>query len=356
VFLIFEVFVLARWVTGPYFKSVPSGPDSPPTWMKAVLISWQVIGIPAAIYVLYRFLVRPWRRDGRPTTDGLIAITCMLLVFQDPFSNYIQNWFTYNTYLVNMGSWVNDIPGWLSYGKPGAMVIEPILWSPFMYCYAFFAITVLGCEFMKRVKRRRPQINDIQLVASCALFMFVVDFVLEGVIFLPLGFYSYGGGHLSIFPTTYHKFPIHEAICTGAMFAAMSSVRYFVNDRGESLAERGTHTLKASLRGKTTARFLAIFAAFNVCCLVFYNAPQTIIGAHSTTWPRDVQQRSYFLDRVCGQGTHQACPGPNIPNARGTSSLNIAPDGRLVIPPGTKLPRPVPFSNRDLAPFHGPLF
>jgi len=35
-FLLVEAYVLLRWVTGPYFTTVPSGPSDPPTWMKIV--------------------------------------------------------------------------------------------------------------------------------------------------------------------------------------------------------------------------------------------------------------------------------------------------------------------------------
>jgi len=35
--LAFILFIWGRWITGPYFKSVPSGPSQPPGWMKVAL-------------------------------------------------------------------------------------------------------------------------------------------------------------------------------------------------------------------------------------------------------------------------------------------------------------------------------
>src|ERR1700761_8796582 len=64
-FLAFAVYVMVKWVTGPYFKHVPAGPTPVPAWMKAVLIGWQAGGIVAALGLIYWFLVRPWRREGR---------------------------------------------------------------------------------------------------------------------------------------------------------------------------------------------------------------------------------------------------------------------------------------------------
>jgi hypothetical protein len=312
--------------------------------MQAVQITWMAVGIPLTGYVIWRWTIRPWRRDGRPTTDGLMVIACLLLVVQDPWSSYVQHWFTYNAWLPNRGSWVNEIPGWMASGKPGAQVPEPILWSPFMYCYAFFAITVIGSELMRAIKRRRPHISDLRLVLACVLFMWVVDFVLEGVLFLPLGFYAYNGGHWSLFPDAYHKFPAHEAIFAGTMFAAMSSVRYFVDDRGRSLAERGADTVTTHGARQAGLRFLAIFGAFSVIVLAFYNIPSAVMAANSTAWPRDVQQRSYLMDHICGTGTPRACPAPGVPISRGTAAPPLDP--RLA----------VPFSTRDSGPFNGPLF
>jgi hypothetical protein len=342
-FLAFSAYLIIRWVAGPYFHSVSPGPVSPPTWMKAVQITWMAIGIPLTVWVLRRFLVAPWRRGGRPTTDGLIALACLLLVVQDPWSSYVQNWFTYNAWLPNMGSWVHGIPGWMAYGTPSAQVPEPILWSPFMYCYAFFAITVIGSRFMTWCTRRWPSLGAIRLVGCCVLFMFLVDFVLEGVLFLPLGFYSYSGGHWAIFPDSYHKFPVHEAVFAGSMFAVMSSVRYFVDDHGNSLAERGIDSVKTGGLQRAGLRFLAIFGVFSVIVIAFYNIPTAIMAAHSTAWPADTQKRSYLLDGICGQGTNRACPGPGVPITIGTE-------------PTVKPTHVVPFGSNDSGPFNGRVF
>jgi hypothetical protein len=341
-FIAFAAYLIVAWVTGPYFHSVSPGPVARPGWMATVQTSWQAIGIPLAIGLLYFVLIRPWRRDGRPTTDGLMALACMALVIQDPWSSYVQHWFTYNAALPNMGSWVNEIPGWVAYGSPGHQVAEPLLWSPFMYCYAFFAITVLGCVFMRALKARWPQLGPIRLVALCALVMMGVDFVLEGVLFLPLGFFSYAGGHWALFPDAYHKFPAHEAVFAGAMFAALSSIRYFVDDRGNSLAERGIDAVRGGELKKTALRFAAIYGAFSLAVLALYNVPTAIFAANSTSWPADVQKRSYLMDGVCGEGTGRACPGPETPIARGDATVT---------------PREVmPFSGSDSGPFNGGFF
>src|SRR5580692_3369848 len=60
--LAFEIYVLVRWVTGPYFEHVPAGPTAEPGWMRTVQDIWQPAGILAALFCLYWYLLRPWLR------------------------------------------------------------------------------------------------------------------------------------------------------------------------------------------------------------------------------------------------------------------------------------------------------
>ena len=115
-----QLYVWTKWVTGPYFVRVPPGPSDPPTWMKIVLVTWTsviMLGLPVAVYYI---IIRPWRRERRITTDGMLLGAFGLVFFQDPLLNYLNTWCTYNTWLFNRGSWVKDVPGWVSWNKPGA--------------------------------------------------------------------------------------------------------------------------------------------------------------------------------------------------------------------------------------------
>ena len=116
-FVIFWAYVLIRWVTGPYFHHVASGPDSPPLYMKIAMDSWQIASVPIVGFLLWRLLIRPWRRDGVVSFDGLVIPAALVIALQDPLSDYTGQVYNYNAYLVNMGSYVNDIPGWRPFGR-----------------------------------------------------------------------------------------------------------------------------------------------------------------------------------------------------------------------------------------------
>ena len=51
--LVFQAFVLIRWLTGPYFKHVEPGPTPLPGWMKIALTSCQIVLPVAGIWCLY---------------------------------------------------------------------------------------------------------------------------------------------------------------------------------------------------------------------------------------------------------------------------------------------------------------
>jgi hypothetical protein len=345
----FEAWVLLRWVTGPYFMRVPAGPSDPPTLMKVFLVGWQVVTIPAALGLLYWFVFRPWRRDRRVGVDGMLLIAFLTMWWQDPISSYGGHWFTYNTWMINRGSWVNSIPGWSSFGRPGEMLSEPFLFVPGAYSYIFVIVMFFGCWVMRRTRRRFPRLSNLGLIGVCFVAMYAFDFLLEGILWLPMGVFEYQGGHWGIFADTYHKFPLHEGLTIGSVFTAVACLRFFTNDRGQTIVEHGADEIRGGGGRKFATRTFAIIAAVQLAMFVGYNVPNFWVGTHSTAWSTDIQKRSYFTSGICGEGTGRACPGPGVPLVRNNNgnpdktSAYVGPDGALVIPPGTKIPAVVPF-------------
>lgn len=349
--LAFIAFVLIRWVTGPYFQAVPTGPTPVPTYMKVSIVAFQVVSTPAALVLLWWFAIRPAIRERRIPLDGMLVIAFCTLWFQDPLSAYGGHWFTYNSWAVNRGSWVNSVPGWLSFGEPGHMLVEPLLIIPGLYVYVFVITMMLGSWVMRTVSARRPRMGKPGLVASCYLAMVLFDIVLEAVIFMPLGVWEYPGGHWkAFFPGTYHAFPITEIITVSSTFTAVACIRFFRNDRGESVAERGSEQLKTGAAGSTIVRTLSVVGVVHLALFLTYNVPNYWIGTHSTQWPKDLVNRSYLTDFLCGDQTDRACPGPGVPLSRndnsgdGHGSAYFTPDGRGVVPPGSSMPPTYPFA------------
>jgi hypothetical protein len=318
--LAFEAYVLVRWVTGPYFARVSPGPTPEPGWMRIGETAWQVAGIVATVAIVWWFVVRPWRRERRFTTDGLLVCAFATLWFEDPLSSYFGHWFTYNANLVNAGSWVKDVPGWVSYGAPGRMVLEPLLLIPFVYVYFIMIGVLAGCAAMRWAERRWG-LSTLRLLAVCFGTMALLDLIGEGLIFLPLGFWEYPGGYGLLWPSTYHKYPVNEMLTIAAIFTALCALRHFTDDRGRTLVERGIDRLTVGPRRRGFVRFLAIAGAVHLILIAGYNLPNAIVGAHPRPWPADLVKRSYLTDGVCGLGTPRSCPG----STRETSSRPHSP-------------------------------
>jgi hypothetical protein len=333
----FMVYVFARWILGPYFKRVPAGPTKAPGWMLFGLHAFEIGGLFLAGFVIWRLVVRPWRRDGRPSTDGLLVIGYATVWFQDPFSNYYVNWFTYNTNLINFGSWVKEIPGWESPQHPGAMFAEPIVFIGPAYVYFLTVAVIFGCWVMRTAKARWPRLQGYHLLMICFVAMLAVDFVAEGLIWMPLGFWAYPGGHGVLFPSTYHKFSAEELVPIGLMFTGLCALRYFRDDRGNTFVERGVERLRGPSWRINLSRVLAVLFAVNAITFALYSIPAAWSVTHQRPWPADTLKRSYFTIGLCGGSTGRACSGPQVPIASGKSAY-MTTHNTLAFPPGTTPP------------------
>ena len=300
--LTFQIVVWAVWIAGPNFERVPAGPDQPPAAMKIAIWSFLSVGFVAAATAIYVFVIRPWRRERRLTLDGMLTISFALSYFQDPLFNYSGTWLTYNSWMPNWGSWLSVIPGSLAPHHPGAQFAESPLWVLPLFTYVLLPVSILIGAVMAKVKRRWPGASQPRQFLAGWAFASVFTLILEAAILMPIGFYTYAGADpgLSVEPSHYFKYPVYEAIVWGLLWTVWASLRYYRNDRGETLAERGIEQLHAGPRAKTSIRFLAVFGAVSVAFLCVYNVPAQYFALHRSPFPRDVQTRSYFLD---GMGT-----------------------------------------------------
>ncbi|RDH79559.1 spirocyclase, AveC family [Mycolicibacterium moriokaense] len=340
--LALQLYVWIRWVTGPYFVRVPAGPTDPPLFMKVFLTANAVLMCLGLPVVIWWFLIRPWVRERRITLDGLLFVSCGLFFFQDPLLNYLNTWCTYNTWLWNRGSWSSHIPGWVSPESPGRQVAEPLAINATGYgMVVMFAIA--GCWFMRRMKSRRPNLSNVRLILITYAAAIVVDFIMEACFLLPFGLYTYPGAiqSVSVFAGTYHQWPIYEGLMWGAVMTALSCLRFFTDDRGRTVVERGLDQVRGGFARQQFVRFLAIFAAVSACFFFLYNVPAQWFGMHSDRWPADHQKRSYFNGGICGDGTDTPCPDPILPVPTKHSGF-IDVNGKLVLPEGATLPPVVP--------------
>lgn len=158
----------------------------------------------------------------------MLLVSMGLMMFQDPMLNYYSTWCTYNAWLWNRGSWAPHIPGWVAHEEPGHTVPEPLLTNIPGYAYGVLLLTIVGCVLMRKIKNRWPGISNLRLVLVTYAIAIVFDFVMEALIMLPIGFYSYPGAiqALSFNAGTYYQWPIYEGFMWGGVMTALCCLRF----------------------------------------------------------------------------------------------------------------------------------
>ena len=312
--LAFEAYVIFQWVTGPYFTPVDIGASEVPDWMEISLHAQEVVfGVILAL-VIWHFIVQPLRKERRMTSDGLLCIAIFVFAwFQDPIANYSGAIFTYNSGLLDMGSWVNEVPGAVTQGQPGAQISEG-LWDAMIYPGVLFLGTVLGTWFMRKVKQGFPGTRTLGLLGTLFAFMIFVDFIMEAVILMPLGGYTYPGAPdwTSINIDHYYKYTFLEGLTFGASWAPGPPFGTSRTTRAARSSSGGSTRCEAPTPEDCAAvlrdRRLRLPDDVPV-----HNGPWNWMALHQSEWPEDIQERTYFTQGLCGADTTFACAGPSVP-------------------------------------------
>lgn len=331
-------YVMISWLaSGP--ERTPPGPSTIPSWMRLALDIQIYGGLVLAALTIYFFVVRPWRREGRITIDGLIVLAFPTLYWQDTLGSMLVINNIYNSRLPNWGAWDAKIPGWLA--PHGERIAEPVVWCVPIYIFALFGLVLFGCFVMRKCQSRWPSLSRLQLMMICCVVMAVLDIPVESL-WIRTGVYIYQGVFtppwLTLFDGKYYQMGLHEPLIFAVMTTLWASARYFKDDKGRTVAERGIDGWNLAEWKKTGVRFLAFSGILNLIFLVTFNIPTIIGSLYLRAWPEDVYSRSYFTNMICGPGTDEACPNEATQWNNRRKPVRFGPDGQLVVPEGTKLP------------------
>jgi hypothetical protein len=316
-FLAVEAWALSGWVLSGDASPTPTGADPVPGYMKVAIHGAEVAAVVAFVVFVALVVVRPWRRDGAITLDGLFCLVFLTVFWQDTFSNYFAHWFSYNAEFTNLGSWDSHVPGWQS--AQGNLIAAP-LFLHLAYVWGIFGAAMLGCAVLRRAKTRWPRLGPAGLMGIAFGFFVVVEGLAEpGMLVSGIATYPGSIRWLTLFDGHYYQFPVNEWLLFALAWAAWCGLRYFRDDHGHTIAERGLDRVRLRGAARTGLRFLALTGACNAAFLVCYSLPNALFGLAAAPWPDDVTNRSYF-SYLCGPQTPEACAapagGPGAPRPR----------------------------------------
>ena len=331
-------YVIGRWLFNLPPRVEP-GPSEVPLFMRIFVRGFEVGFVSLVVLSAYWFVIRPWRRERHITWDGLAFLAAITVIWQDYALNWAQTVNVYNAYAFNRGSWYGYFPGWMA-PNPDRF-IEALLITPPFYPIFFAVFSIWMCFLLRQIRQRWPHLSNLRLFGCLLLLTYALDLTVE-VLWARTGVNVWTAevpGPV-LFRGHYYQFPLYETFAWGSMWAGVAALRFFRNDKGESLVERGLANVQLGPRSKTLIRFFAIAAAYNIL-LALYNFAWMPVALHVKQWPEDIQKRSYFTF-VCGPSTEYACPARGIPLPKPGSSY-ITPSGELRHGPHWTQPTPIPF-------------
>jgi hypothetical protein len=302
--------IAVRWLTSGDLHASPTGPDEAPTHVLAAVHIGQVLSPLVGAGIVYWWLIRPWVRERRLTTEGMVLIGALCLYFPyDITNNYVSFFFQYNAHFWNVGSWAGEIPG--SIIPRGHNVVEPPIFMFPAYAWGVFLPMLWGAKFMGFLRKKRPDLGNFGLLAITLGLCCIFDLIGEGtVVALQIESY-YGAQHdLSFFSGTIHQFPVYETLFIGLLYVGGAALLFFRDDKGRTLIEKGSETNHAD---KGTIQ-LAIVGFFVTVEFLGFMVPINMMALHVDSFPKDA--KSYMTQDVCGPGTPYECPRDGAPLLR----------------------------------------
>lgn len=310
--MLFQAYVLGSWVTGPYFVAIEPGPDPISDGLKLFLLLCQTVTPIVCIVCLWRWIVVPWRREGRLTSDAMIVIAATMIWFWDFSPSFIVDQVQYNSHMFNRGSWgLHAWPGWV--GPAGHRVAEPLFFIAPGYIVFVLSQVFFICWLLRKLKDRRPHTGIATFIAAIVVGLFFVDSIVE-TLFLRTGFYAYPAAirAFTLFPGETYQFPLTEGILFGGFaLGSIGILMFFKDDKGQTFVERGIERLTVSAPRKQLLRVLSIYGYVHTAFFALYMMPGMLVAVNGDAYPDGYP--SWLQNGMCLYGEqHNQCPGPGV--------------------------------------------
>lgn len=306
-FAALQIYVYVSWIASDDFASTPHGPDALNSGGKFWVPFFQIVSPLMAAAVL-AWVARGCVREKRFTFDAMVVTVWAGLYWLDPFINFLRPQFFYNSYLINRGSWVDHIPGWIS--PNGHLLPEPLIFLGAIYLWMGPIATFMACGAMRRIRARYPRATTLRTIVGAWVGMVLFLLGCE-LFFIRTGMYAYPLTihKLSIWGGRTYQYPLAELLFWPMVWVSMGALRFFRDGDGQTFLDKGINRVGPT-RLRPALRTLSMLGYATVAMFIYY-VPMTVLTAYGDPMPDGYP--TYLTNGMCGPDTDVACPGRGVP-------------------------------------------
>ena len=254
----------------------PEGPYQPLTYWGARF--FEVLGW-STLFIVLTAVIRRCMRERRLTFDAKFCIAGLLTYWCDPMVEFIQPIFFNSAYYVNVRDWTGFVPFIIN--PDAGRILEPYLAYIPIYTVGFLTYAMFLNNLMRRVENRFHNVSAAGLFCVAFVAGAIVEIIAE-VIWLRLELISYPGApdFLAIYVGDL-KMPWIEWFTGGLLFSTFSLVRYYVDERGNRITERGLDNYSPRLQAAVST--LAMVAILN-SLMISVSLMDAFVGLYSSPY------------------------------------------------------------------------
>lgn len=287
--LLLQAWTYAAWLAGgPYSVTQFKTPGSLNWWAARCY----EVGFGILFFCLLTWVVRRCLRERRFTFDAKLMLAGWSVIWLDAWTNILAPIWMYSSNWVNLNNPLAGFP--LPVNPDIGRLPFPLLFHTFCYPLTNLGAALLVCFLMEKLRARWPSMSLVRLLLLVVLIGIGFDLAFEIPMF-KLRLWAFPGtpDELALFSGDSTKFPIWEMIPAGIGFASFGALRFFKDDKGREITERG---LEASASWqRTLISTVAVVGAVNIIWL-FCTTTQALVGFFSAPYK---PLPAYLVNDMC---------------------------------------------------------
>lgn len=206
------------------------------------------------------WLYRRCRAERRVSFDALLFAGVLFAGWLSPLMNWFHPVLVANTHVWGaVGSWGPYMPGWQG-SAPGMEAELPLV--TFSVCSTALLGVLACCHVLARARDRWPGVRPWQLVGVAVATAVALDLSEPAISLIGLSVWSKALPEVSLWSGAWYQFPLYQLLTAALASGLLSALRFFRDERDETLVERGAWRLPGRVR--LWARFLAVVGGVHV--------------------------------------------------------------------------------------------